>query len=336
VAFAVWPSAGSRFILVPPRFFLLVIPANAGVQFFFFSSSFPRASSGAFNSRMAGHPVPLALSSSFRRKPESSVFALDLLEGASLRFSARIRASGSLSLACARESNQREHTPGAALPAAVRKVRPGFARWASCPFANSRASLRATLSGDSGLPLPRLTGPRIKNNDKSCFALASARRTRALCSSRGPMALRRQRPIRPEGSARGIAPIPLLHRMCNQRNPADDADPTRTMRVGRKALGRVSLPTFFARAKKVGRSSAGRVEAFALNENRNKQKQKLDSRLRGNDERRAKRAPPPSHACRAATAHTHPPAPATRKHRGTRSHAAATTIPPCSAQGRRR
>jgi len=36
-----------------------------------------------------------------------------------------------------------------------------------CPFANSRASLRATLSGDSGLPSPRLTGPRIKSNGKS-------------------------------------------------------------------------------------------------------------------------------------------------------------------------
>jgi len=115
----------------------------------------------------------LCFCSSFQRKLESSFgFVLDSALTASLRFSARIRASGSLSLACARESNQREHTPGAALPAAVRKVRPGFARWASCPFANSRASLRATLSGDSGLPSPRLTGPRIKSNgnSKSCFA----------------------------------------------------------------------------------------------------------------------------------------------------------------------
>jgi len=62
-------------------------------------------------------------------------------------------------------------------------------------------------AGDSGLTSPRLTGPRIKSQGKSCFALASARRTRALCSSRGPMALRRQRAIRPhrgrrEGSRR--------------------------------------------------------------------------------------------------------------------------------------
>jgi len=45
--------------------------------------------------------------------------ALDSALTASLRFSARIRASGSLSLACARESNQREHPPGAA-PSALR------------------------------------------------------------------------------------------------------------------------------------------------------------------------------------------------------------------------
>jgi len=88
--------------------------------------------------------------------------------------------------------------------------------------------------------------------------------------------------------------------MCNQRNPAADADPTRTMRVGRKALWRVSLVPFFARAKKGTRSPEGRVEAFALKTKTSKSKdagfplracgnnelgQELDSRLRGNDER---------------------------------------------------
>ena len=100
----------------------------------------------------------LCSSSSFRRKPESSDFALarhsseswnpafvvafDSLLTASVRFSARIRASGSLFFACTKKSNQKKCTPGAALAASlrVRKVRPGFARWASCPFANSRAS----------------------------------------------------------------------------------------------------------------------------------------------------------------------------------------------------
>ena len=48
-------------------------------------------------------------------------------------------------------------------------------------------------TGDSGLPSPRLTGPRIKSNgkSKSCFALlfASARRTRALWLFPGPHGL---------------------------------------------------------------------------------------------------------------------------------------------------
>jgi|GEM_PF-2417945 len=114
-------------------------------------------------------------------------------------------------------------------------------------------------TGDSDLPLPRLTGPRIKSNgkSKSCFALlfASARRTRALCSSRGPHGLAAAADDQaPQGCARRIARIPLLHRMCNQRNPADDADPLGRMPKGRKALGRVSLVPFFARAKKGTRS----------------------------------------------------------------------------------
>ena len=145
---------------------LLVIPAEAGIQCL---CPFARHSSGSWN------PV--------------FVVALDSALTASVRFSARIRASGSLSLACARESDQREHTPGAALPAAVRKVRPGFARWASCPFANSRASLRATLSGDSGLPSPRLTGPRIKSNSKSKSGFASAFRFSLLRAGRARSAL---------------------------------------------------------------------------------------------------------------------------------------------------
>jgi len=76
----------------------------------------------------------------------------------------------------------------------------------------------------------------------------------------------------PQGAARGIAPIPLLHRMCNQRNPTVDAHRSGTMPERRNALGRVSLPTFFARAKKVGRSSKGRVEAPALKNKTSKSK----------------------------------------------------------------
>jgi len=237
---------------------LLVIPAQAGIQFL------------------------LCFGSSFRRKPESSVFALDLLEGASLRFSARIRASGSLFFACTKKSNQKKCTPGAA-PSALRAAgAQGQAGVRSMGILPIRELARIPARDPAGRFRPDLAAadgaqyPEQQQEQKLlCFCLslfASARRTRALCSSRGPMALRRQRTKRPAGCARGIARIPLLHRMCNQRNPADDADPTRTMRVGRKALGRVSLVPFFARAKKGTRSPEGRVEAFALKNKTNKSK----------------------------------------------------------------
>jgi hypothetical protein len=48
------------------------------------------------------------------------------------------------------------------------------------------------------------------------------------------------------------------------------------------------LLTFFAQAKKVSRSPAGRVEALLLS----KQKQKLDSSLRWNDEQENGFPPP--------------------------------------------
>jgi len=60
--------------------------------------------------------------------------------------------------------------------------------------------------------------------------------------------------------------------MCNQRNPAADADLSGTMPERRKALGRVFLVPFFARAKKGTRSSEGRVEAFALKNKTSKSK----------------------------------------------------------------
>ena len=154
--------------------------------------------------------------SSFRRKPESSVFAfcssfqrlstaewlvklessfgfvLDSALTASLRFSARIPASGLLSLAYARESNQREHPPGAA-PSALRAAGPqgqaGVRSMGILPIRELARIPARDPAGDSGLTSPRLTGPRIKSRGKSCFALASARRTRALCSSRGPYGL---------------------------------------------------------------------------------------------------------------------------------------------------
>jgi len=125
-------------------------------------------------------------------------------------------------------------------------------------------------AGFSVLPSPRLTGPSIKSNGKSKTCLASAlrfsllRAGRALGSSRGPHGLAAAAVDQaPQGAARGIAPIPLLHRMCNRRNPADAADRSGRMPERRKALGRVSLVPIFARAKK-GTRSPKRVEALAL------------------------------------------------------------------------
>jgi len=88
--------------------------------------------------------------------------------------------------------------------------------------------------------------------------------------------------------------------MCNQRNPTAGADLSGRMPERRKALGRVSLPTFFARAKKVGRSpkasgspcskkqnSKNWIPAFAGMTNKRAEKQ-LDSGFRRNDERKSK------------------------------------------------
>ena len=57
------------------------------------------------------------------------------------------------------------------------------------------------------------------------------------------------------------------------------------MRVGRNALGRVSLGYFsLHEQREVTRSSEGRVEALLLKD----KQQKLDSNLRWNDERESK------------------------------------------------
>jgi len=81
-------------------------------------------------------------------------------------------------------------------------------------------------TGGSGLTSPRLTGPRIKSNGKSKAALllpspfASARRTRALCFSRGPLHCGGSGRIRPRRGARdGSRAFRCCTRMCNQRNP---------------------------------------------------------------------------------------------------------------------
>ena len=179
-------------------------------------------------------------------------------------------ARGSLSLACARESDQREHTPDAALPAAVREVRPGFVERTSLMRAtNSRAScarscghFRPALAAANGDP--KITS-RIKSKGKrGASASAFARRMRAALVFSGPhyiaaAAVGNAR----RGGARDRADFAACTGTCGQRSPTADADPERRMRAGRNVLGRVSLLTFSARAEKVRRSPEGRVEAFA-------------------------------------------------------------------------
>jgi len=103
-------------------------------------------------------------------------------------------------------------------------------------------------TGDSGLPSPRLTGPE----DQEPELLRAGRARFALpgdpwpCGGSGRSG--------PQGRREGSRRFRCCTRMCNQRNPAAGADLSGRMPERRKALGRVSLPTFFARAKKVGRS----------------------------------------------------------------------------------
>src|SRR5215471_4762957 len=77
--------------------------------------------------------------------------------------------------------------------------------------------------------------------------------------------------------------------MCIRRTPQCARAPAGQDARRARHLGCVSLVTFFAQAKKVTRSPAGRVEALLLNE----EKRKLDSSLRWNDEekRRAEKRP---------------------------------------------
>jgi len=81
-------------------------------------------------------------------------------------------------------------------------------------------------TGVSGLPSPRLTGPRIKSTARakaraaSLLLFASARRTRALWLFPGTHGLAAAAGDQaPQGCARGIARIPLLHRDVQSAEP---------------------------------------------------------------------------------------------------------------------
>jgi len=104
-----------------------------------------------------------------------------------------LRTSGSLSLACARESNQREHTSGAA-PFALRA--PGSRGHAGVRSMDIRVHSRTRAhpardpTGDSVMPSPRLTGTRDQKTDQkpppTKTAVAWARTMRAAPASPGP------------------------------------------------------------------------------------------------------------------------------------------------------
>ena len=125
-------------------------------------------------------------------------------------FSTRIPARGSLSLACPRESNQREGQPG------CRARLRGFAAGGRVPLtghpwpdSGRRAIPRASPSGLFVRPPPRHTGPKVKRRSKSTSLLLSLSlslltfgppRARRVCGGRSP-----------QGRAQGCARVRCRH-----------------------------------------------------------------------------------------------------------------------------
>ena len=138
--------------------------------------SFPRALSGALNSRRAGHPVTLLFCFSLRAR-------LPLV----------LWTSGSLSCQQRQESNQRNAAPGAA-PSALRA--PGTRGHAGVRSMDIRVHSRTRAHpardpmGESVMPSPRLTGTQNQKTDQEPSAegllLALARTMRAAVASPGP------------------------------------------------------------------------------------------------------------------------------------------------------
>ena len=104
----------------------------------------------------------------------------------------------------------------------VRKVMPGFVERTSLCVQRTRAHHARDPGGPFRHALAAANGAQDQERRQEHAALDPG----------VPIALRRQRTIRPAGCARGIARIPLLHRMCNSRNPADGADPKGAMLWG--------------------------------------------------------------------------------------------------------
>ena len=157
----------------------------------------------------------------------------------------------------------------------VREGMPGFVERTSLMRAtNSRASCArscghfrpalAAANGDPDQDQKQIKSRAGRDESRPYDALAAARRSALLWLS-GPRCIA----AAADEKARRVSARDRAHSVactgtCSQRNPAADANPSRRTREGRNVLGRVSLLTFSARAEKVSRSSAGRVEALVL------------------------------------------------------------------------
>jgi len=246
------------------------------------------------------------LNSSFRRKPESSVFVLylDLRAKAFARPSAervtflararkvtkrtrpsvcrppRILRCGSASAAC---------VPRIAHPCAIRGIG-AIHRAAPAGIAASAAAMRwgpraaRVVRAEAKQQQEQTPEQKSVSATRFCFFLRRARRA-PLSIYRGPHRIAAAAVDQaPAGGRRGTAPTSRGTGTYLPRSPAADADPERRMREGRYALGRVLLVTFLARARKVTRSTEGRAKALALRQ-RSKAKT-LDSGFRRNDEQK--------------------------------------------------
>jgi len=118
---------------------------------------------------------------------------------------------------------------------------------------------------------------RLDTRTKRAVAVASAAGSRRNGAPCGAASVRRKMPV---GWRAGCAPVRCQHTDVLSANHRSTLAKSEGRMPGDRAAGGVlSLVTFFAQAKKVTRSAAGRVEAVHFRNCRIK----MDSRLRGND-----------------------------------------------------
>jgi hypothetical protein len=144
----------------------------------------------------------------------------------------------------------KEMPPGAALAASlrIREVMSGFARWTSVSIRELARLLRATLKGLSVMPSPRLTGTRDQKTDQEPYLrrrlLLGRARCALLCFSGSHYIAAAADDEARQGARDGSRAFRYCTRMCSQRNPAADADPSGRRPEGRNVLERRLLITF--------------------------------------------------------------------------------------------